>query len=48
MEQTKKEIIPYPICSVVTVFKMRMSILSTATTEQMGYGIVSFSSIFLE
>ena len=31
-----------------SVFKMRMSILSTATTEQMGYGIVSFSSISLE
>ena len=25
-----------------SVFKMRMSILNTATTEQMGYGIVSF------
>ena len=25
-----------------SVFKMRMSILNTATTEQMGYGIISF------
>ena len=25
-----------------SVFKMRMSILNTATTEQMGYGSVSF------
>nr|WP_300654906.1 hypothetical protein [uncultured Anaerobutyricum sp.] len=25
-----------------SVFKMRTSILSTATTEQMGYGIFSF------
>ena len=25
-----------------SVFKMRVSILNTATTEQMGYGIVSF------
>nr|WP_300654622.1 hypothetical protein [uncultured Anaerobutyricum sp.] len=25
-----------------SVFKMRISILNTATTEQMGYGIVSF------
>ena len=25
-----------------SVIKMRMSILNTATTEQMGYGIVSF------
>ena len=25
-----------------SVFKMRMSILNTATTEQMGYGIFSF------
>ena len=24
-----------------SVFKMRMSILNTATTEQMGYGIIS-------
>ena len=95
---TKKETIPYPICSVVavfkmrmrlpseqavvfcslppslckdywihsfwsqhtekrnnlisqmrlrSVFKMRMSILNTATTEQMGYGIISFFVCFL-
>ena len=25
-----------------SVFKMRMSILNTATTEQMGYGSISF------
>ena len=25
-----------------SVFKMRTSILNTATTEQMGYGIISF------
>ena len=25
-----------------SVFKMRISILNTATTEQMGYGIISF------
>ena len=25
-----------------SVFKMRTSILNTATTEQMGYGILSF------
>ena len=25
-----------------SIFKMRMSILNTATTEQMGYGMVSF------
>ena len=25
-----------------SVFKMRMSILNTSTTEQMGYGIISF------
>ena len=25
-----------------SVFKMRMSILNTVTTEQMGYGIISF------
>ena len=25
-----------------SMFKMRMSILNTATTEQMGYGIISF------
>jgi hypothetical protein len=31
-KQTKKEIIPYPTCSVV----------ATATTEQVGYGIISF------
>ena len=30
-----------------SVFKMRMSILSTATTEQMGYGIISFFVCFL-
>jgi hypothetical protein len=28
------------------VFKMRMSILNTATTEQMGYGIISFFVCF--
>ena len=33
---------PYPICSVVAVFKMLIRILNTATTEQMGYGMVSF------
>nr|WP_300652913.1 hypothetical protein [uncultured Anaerobutyricum sp.] len=30
-----------------SVFKMRISILSTATTEQMGYGIISFFVCFL-
>ena len=25
-----------------SVFKMQISILNTATTEQMGYGIISF------
>ena len=25
-----------------SVFKMRMNILNTATTEQMGYGMISF------
>ena len=30
-----------------SVFKMRMSILNTATTEQMGYGMVSFFVCFL-
>ena len=30
-----------------SVFKMRMSILNTATTEQMGYGMVSFFVYFL-
>ena len=29
-----------------SVFKMRMSILNTATTEQMGYGIISFFVCF--
>ena len=29
-----------------SVFKMRMSILNTATTEQMGYDIVSFFRLF--
>ena len=33
---------PYPICSVVAVFKMLIRILNTATTEQMGDGIISF------
>ena len=40
--QTKKEILAYPICSIVAVFKMLIRILNTATTEQMGYGIFSF------
>ncbi len=31
-----------------SVFKMRMSILNAATTEQMGYGIVSFFVYFLQ
>ena len=30
-----------------SVFKMRVSILNTATTEQMGYGIISFFVCFL-
>ena len=30
-----------------SVFKMRTSILNTATTEQMGYGIISFFVCFL-
>nr|WP_300655216.1 hypothetical protein [uncultured Anaerobutyricum sp.] len=30
-----------------SVFKMRMSLLNTATTEQMGYDIVSFFVCFL-
>ena len=30
-----------------SVFKMRASILNTATTEQMGYGIISFFVCFL-
>ena len=30
-----------------SVFKMRISILNTATTEQMGYGIISFFVCFL-
>ena len=29
-----------------SVFKMRTSILNTATTEQMGYGIVSFFRLY--
>ena len=29
-----------------SVFKMRMSILNTATTEQVGYGIISFFVCF--
>jgi len=29
-----------------SVFKMRTSILNTATTEQMGYGIISFFVCF--
>ena len=29
-----------------SVFKMRMNILNTATTEQMGYGILSFFWLF--
>ncbi|MFR9000366.1 MAG: hypothetical protein ACLVIY_08130 [Anaerobutyricum soehngenii] len=46
LDSQKKETIPYPICSVVAAFKMRTSILNTATTEQMGYGIVSFFVLF--
>ena len=30
-----------------SVFKMRMSILNTATTEQMGYGMVSFFCVLM-
>ena len=30
-----------------SVFKMRISILNTVTTEQMGYGIISFFVCFL-
>ena len=30
-----------------SVFKMRMSILNTATTEQMGYGMVSFFCVLV-
>ena len=38
----EKETMPYPICSVVAVLKMLIRILNTVTTEQMGYGIISF------
>ena len=41
-EIDEKETMPYLICSVVAVLKMLIRILNTATTEQMGYGIISF------
>ncbi|MFR3343750.1 MAG: hypothetical protein ACLTS6_06715 [Anaerobutyricum sp.] len=37
-----REEIPYPICSVVAVFKMLIRILSTLQLSHLGYGIILF------
>ena len=44
---TEKRNNTIPQMRLWSVSKMRMSILNTATTEQMGYGIVSFFVCFL-
>ena len=42
LNQTEKRTNTISQMRLGSVFKMRTSILNTATTEQMGYGIVSF------
>ena len=46
IEETEKRNSPISQMRLRSVFKMRMSILSTAITEQMGYGIISFFVCF--
>nr|WP_296119915.1 hypothetical protein [uncultured Anaerobutyricum sp.] len=41
--ETKKEIIPYPICSVVAVFKMLVRILNTLPSRIWDRGLFLFS-----
>ena len=45
-QNTEKRNNPISQMRLRSVFKMRMSILNTATTEQMGYGIISFFVCF--
>ena len=42
LEQSEKRKNTISQMRLRSVFKMRTSILNTATTEQMGYGIISF------
>ena len=42
-KQTKKEILPYPICSVVAVFKMLIRILNMLRSRIWDRGVVLFS-----
>ena len=44
-KQTKKEIIPYPICSVVAVFKMLIRILNTLRSRIWDMVFFLFSSV---
>ncbi|WP_349088153.1 hypothetical protein [Anaerobutyricum soehngenii] len=43
MEQTKKETMPYPICSVVAVFKMLIRILNTLRSRIWDRALFLFS-----
>ena len=42
-KQTKKEILPYPICSVVAVFKMLIRILNTLPSHIWDMAVFLFS-----
>ena len=44
-KQTKKEILPYPICSVVAVFKMLSRILNTLRIRIWDMTLFLFSSV---
>ena len=46
-KQTKKEIIPYPICSVVAVFKMLVRILNTLRSRIWDMVLFLFSVFWL-
>ena len=47
-KQTKKEILPYPICSVVAVFKMLIRILNTLRSRIWDMTLFLFSVSWLQ
>ena len=47
-KQTKKEILPYPICSVVAVFKMLIRILNTLPSHIWDMAVFLFSVFWLQ
>ena len=47
-KQTKKEILPYPICSVVAVFKMLIRILNSLRSRIWDRAVFLFSVLWLQ